>query len=274
LISELIKAQPLFPWVLTFGFAALGVVMLVICVFLKRTDLAVKLTGTSLVLALAFASGSALTYAIGMFVVATLVTELEFLEKIAAIFWRSEPYFRYRLAIATNQDRQEKLTREVEADLTGRGSEARTVEAMPASAEVSRRVREGLLEASKFEGAVSRAIASGKPPFTGVGRLRRDIRIETNSFRGVIDFIYALPWAHYVVEAKNVAHVSQTNAHAVAHYADMYHAYLAERGSTTPVIPVLIVPVTATVPERFLTSVFVVRFDGENFVDATELPRP
>ncbi|PBQ22013.1 hypothetical protein CCL08_01715 [Pseudomonas congelans] len=47
---------------------------------------AIKLLGSAFVLALAFAANTSWTYALAIFVVATLVTELEFLEKLAAMF--------------------------------------------------------------------------------------------------------------------------------------------------------------------------------------------
>lgn len=47
---------------------------------------AIKLLGSTFVLALAFAANASWTYALAIFVVATLVTELEFLEKLAAMF--------------------------------------------------------------------------------------------------------------------------------------------------------------------------------------------
>ena len=58
---------------------------------------AIKLLGSLMVLTLAFSSNNAGVYALAIFIVATLVTELDFLEKLAAIFWNREKYWEYRL---------------------------------------------------------------------------------------------------------------------------------------------------------------------------------
>lgn len=68
----------------------------------------VKLIGSILVLALAFASNSAWTYALSIFIVATLVTELEFLEKLAALFTNRKEYWDWRSKQVTQAEAQKK----------------------------------------------------------------------------------------------------------------------------------------------------------------------
>ena len=60
--------------------------MLFFSYYEKNRASIVKLIGSALVLALAFAANNAFTYGLAIFIVATLVTDLDFLEKLAALF--------------------------------------------------------------------------------------------------------------------------------------------------------------------------------------------
>ncbi|MCQ9426714.1 hypothetical protein NRB16_24645 [Pseudomonas sp. LJDD11] len=55
----------------------------------------IKLIGSGLVLSLAFAANNVWTYSLSIFIVATLVTELQFLEKLAALFTNRDKYWEY-----------------------------------------------------------------------------------------------------------------------------------------------------------------------------------
>ncbi|MFP3369231.1 hypothetical protein [Pseudomonas sp. SIMBA_068] len=78
----------------------------------------VKLIGSALVLALAFAANNAFTYGLAIFIVATLVTDLDFLEKLAALFWNRDKYWEYQLQKQTIADAEDKAAKEAAAILS------------------------------------------------------------------------------------------------------------------------------------------------------------
>ncbi len=71
-----------------------------------------KLLGSLMVLALSFAANDAAVYGLAIFIVATLVTDLDFLEKLAALFWNRDKYWDYRLKQASRQELEEKARRD------------------------------------------------------------------------------------------------------------------------------------------------------------------
>ncbi len=73
--------------ILSASFSVVGLIVAAICIFYPRSQaISIKLLGSLMVLALAFAANNALVYSLAIFIVATLVTDLHFLEKIAALF--------------------------------------------------------------------------------------------------------------------------------------------------------------------------------------------
>jgi hypothetical protein len=69
---------------------------------------------SSFVLALAFISNNGFVYVSSVFIIASLITELEFLEKIAAIMFKNESYFKYPKLKppASNQEVKEELKKQ------------------------------------------------------------------------------------------------------------------------------------------------------------------
>lgn len=262
------------PWWLCVGFAILGIILLLFCLWINQPGLCVKLTGSSLVLSLAFAANQTVIYGIAMFIVATLVTELEFLERIAAIFWRSEPYFKWRMGTASQSDVQEKLTQEIASDKDRVLLNFPIQNVFPKAVDegTTEKVKAALTQAREFENAIAAAIAAGKPPFTARGTLYREKLIKSRRFKGVIDFIFETPVAHYLIEAKRNIDLQSVAIDQVTRYAHYYSAYLSERGISGPVYPIVIVPADARIEGKLPTNVYILRFDGENFVNASEVP--
>ncbi len=94
-------------------FAALGGLLATIYMILKRrTDLPIKIIGSFLVLGVCFLAKNGFVYALGVFIIATLVTELEFLEKLAALAWGRKEYWDYLGRKASNSEIREKLKEE------------------------------------------------------------------------------------------------------------------------------------------------------------------
>jgi hypothetical protein len=266
----------LIPWLLCVGFAGFGSILLFISLWFDNPSLVVKMTGSSLVLSLAFAANQTGTYGIAMFIVATLVTDLEFLEKIAAIFWRSEPYFKYRMATASQQEVQAKLKLAIEADVEAEETKVEVAKSLsktelPIAEDYQKRIRAALAEANSFESAVGDAIAAGKPPFSASGVLRRHKLIETKNFRGVVDYIYERPSAHYLIEIKSTLNITEKVMWNVGRVANVYRAYLHERNIEMPVYPILVIPAAARVPPNPDLGVYILRFDGQNFLNPSEV---
>lgn len=76
----------------------LGVLIpFIVLFFYKKIDLFAKLIGSFFILSLAFAADNWFVYTISLIIIATLVTELEFLEKLMALLWNREKYWEYLL---------------------------------------------------------------------------------------------------------------------------------------------------------------------------------
>lgn len=88
-------------------FAAVSLLCSTSWIFWPRPHTAsVKLIGSLMVLAMAFAANHWAVYALAIFITATLVTELEFLERLAAIFWGRDKYFDYLKGRATTVEKE------------------------------------------------------------------------------------------------------------------------------------------------------------------------
>ena len=69
-----------------------------------------KFLGVLFILSLAFAANNAFVYIISIIIIATLVTELQFLEMLIALIWNRPEYVKGRLE-ALNKQQEEKETK-------------------------------------------------------------------------------------------------------------------------------------------------------------------
>ena len=74
----------------------------------QKSQLMLKLIGTLSILSLGFAANHFLIYFLSIIVIATLITELDFIEKVTAILSKSPEYFGFR-EIQEQNKLQEKL---------------------------------------------------------------------------------------------------------------------------------------------------------------------
>ena len=74
-------------------------------------------------LSLAFAANNVWTYALSIFIVATLVTELQFLEKLAAMFTNRDKYWDYLAQKSTPEQAQQKAAFEAVQEATAEEAE-------------------------------------------------------------------------------------------------------------------------------------------------------
>lgn len=83
--------------------------------FIKNKSDFQRIQGVFLVCALAFATLDGIAYILALLVVATMVTELKFLETIVAIIWRAKEYFDY-IAATTKQSSGQPTSPAVEEE--------------------------------------------------------------------------------------------------------------------------------------------------------------
>jgi hypothetical protein len=113
-----------------FGIA--GLAWMVIYSILSGESSKVKLIGSGLVLSLAFAANNVWTYGLSIFIVATLVTELQFLEKLAAMFTNRDKYWDFLAQQSTPEQSKQKAILEavesVEAEKAEQNNESPRVD--------------------------------------------------------------------------------------------------------------------------------------------------
>ena len=61
----------------------------------RRDSLSVKLLGRRMVISLSFGANHPIIYELGIFIIATLITELHFIEKLGALIWRRKEHHQY-----------------------------------------------------------------------------------------------------------------------------------------------------------------------------------
>ena len=84
-------AVPINRWsLLTVALVAL--LMSILMIVRGNGQIATQLLGSLLVMAISFSAQNVIVYTFAVLVIATLVTELHFLEKIAALMWNRKEY--------------------------------------------------------------------------------------------------------------------------------------------------------------------------------------
>lgn len=104
-------------------FGVMGLGWMLVCSFISADSSRIKLIGSGLVLSLAFAANNVWTYALSIFIVATLVTELQFLEKLAAMFTNRDKYWDYLAQKSTPEQAQQKAAFEAVQEATAEEAE-------------------------------------------------------------------------------------------------------------------------------------------------------
>jgi hypothetical protein len=81
-----------------------------------RDAFSMKALGTLLVLTLAFAANTGPLYALAIFIVATLVTELSFLEKIAALIWNRGKFWDWMIAKESTPEAEARIAEQARSE--------------------------------------------------------------------------------------------------------------------------------------------------------------
>lgn len=101
-------------------------VLLIFLSFFRRFqlpsgELIKKWGGCLIVFILALYSNNGFVYALAIFIIATIFTKLEFLENLAAIFWRQDAFWKYRIKqtqSATDEEVESKVKREIDENIS------------------------------------------------------------------------------------------------------------------------------------------------------------
>jgi hypothetical protein len=260
---------------LSAGFALVGLIVAAVCIFFPRPQsVSIKLLGSLMILALAFAANNGFVYPLAIFIVATLVTDLDFLEKIAALFWNRDKYWEYRMGQTTPSEVETRVANEAQQEAAAESSTATEAGTEKAPTRPDQNAMASFIEnAISFERAVQNALIAGQAPFSPA-RINTNRKIISSS--GVVDLdgIIETPTADYVVEIKysKRPHVLLNALAAVERGARAYRAYLNERGIVKKVIPVAIIPAGVATPSLFRGVMPVLQYDSaeQKFVNQQE----
>ena len=270
--------------------------MLLFSCYEKNRASIVKLIGSALVLALAFAANNAVTYGLAIFIVATLVTDLDFLEKLAALFWNRDKYWEYQLKKQSPDEETAKAAKEADEIISANMASAeqaspdtgateannpiislataapapRNSEAKPRSSATKsnpylRKAIKSMQMTNRilgFESQVARAITSKDGPLEGgVASTGFVLKGRDRDFH--IDLIVKIPGVHYVAEIKyaTAPQIIKSAEMRVREVAKVYESYLKEKGLLdVVVIPLLIVSHLADC-SRISSGLSVLKFD-------------
>ena len=246
-------------------FAAAGLIVAIALMIKNDRKFVTQLLGAILVVSISFSAHSTVVYTISVFVIATLVTELQFLEKIAALIWNRKEYWNYLSEYASKEDIEAKASAEVDIELAKEDvSGADEVEAVENIEQLPTGINDiekatpsldrkhMLLNALQFESSVLSAIDKGKIPFP-YDYFRKEVRLNARGRDSIIDGIIETQGVHYLIEIKNITRLSSlVNAvHQVEAYKEIYENYLKERKIRATVQPLIIVPESVNFPNVF-----------------------
>jgi hypothetical protein len=246
LIAAVSEFSKVASWLaLTFSLVAL--LISVIYIAFSARDLGVKLVGSIFVVSLCFAANNAFVYPLGILIVATLVTELEFLEKIAALLWNRKEYWDYLIGRASRKEIEQKIRDDVAKD-------------KPAVAPRS----DFIQHAIAFERSALNALIDANVPLK-LNRLDTELRLQGRGRATVIDGLGYSDDAVYLIEVKATKHIRNLGdtAYQLDRYAQLYADYLHNIGGTTTIRKILIVPEGST-DRNSVSDAAILRFDLGN----------
>ena len=222
--SDFTKAASL----LTILFAAVGLISGVVFIIARPKESGVKLVGSLLVMALSFAANSPFVYPLGILIIATLVTELQFLEKLAAILWNRKEYWSYLSTHASQKEVEDKAKRELKetSSATSRQNERRAVDL-----------------AIEFQRLALQCLADQSSPLR-IEQIETEVALASKGRRWILDGVATGQKYVYVVEVKASPSIRNIGdvAYQLSRYTDAYRSYAAERGITLPVRKLIVLP--------------------------------
>lgn len=209
-------------------------------------------------------ANSAWVCAIAIFIIATLVTDAEFLQNLAAISWDRSWW---RVAKATEREILEKREDELaQQEVHGGARRALTGSEQPGPLPVQK-------SAQEFETAVLEAL----PSLFGMGGVRRGVALvhRSSNLRLVLDAVGRKGSYRYIIEIKYSDLQIPIGLKQLQYYLSVYADMLSERRGQAKVRGILIVPAPGP-PEATLIvpkQIAVLKFDATTgtFVNREEI---
>ncbi len=233
----------------------------------RRDSLSVKLLGSLMVISLSFGADHPIIYGLGIFIIAALITELHFIEKLGALIWRRKEHQQYLLQKATVEEVENKRKKELKIKEDEMPDETQSLDSQHNPWNVYNKPPNSnrllMEEAQKFHVAVHRALQSGKGPF-GAHELKEEITLSDRFSQLTLDALLISLYHHYVIEIRyfRLRDDLKEALPEVEQMALAYRNYLIERHNRNSVTPVLIVPRHLNVPNVFLGTL-ILRYDLE-----------
>jgi len=116
-----------------------------------RRDFLLKVVAILIVVSMCFMCNHPAVYALAVFIVATSITSLDFLEKLAAIFSKNDRYWQYRERVPTYQEQYNKVLGEVSVNKLKSNIHSQSDET-EISNESDSKEKEALMDDSKIKG--------------------------------------------------------------------------------------------------------------------------
>ena len=234
---------------LMIGTLALALVLVPFGVFGKLEKEPIhKITGVLFVVGLALGARDPWIFAIAIFIVATMITSQDFLEKLAALVMRNGKYFDYLIAKASASEVEEKTKRELDRD--GNDSTLTPDQTNPVQFALG------------FEAAALEILRQQGGLFPS-HHVRTGIRLGRGSRKSIVDAIASGPLADYIVEVK----ASRSSAalyratEQIRRYIDAYQSTISLQGQSNPVKGIIVVPNVARHPNFIGNDLAVLKFD-------------
>jgi hypothetical protein len=246
--------------------ALISCLLLIIASFIRgQSRLATQLLGSLLVVALSLYADNLATYIISVFVIATWVTELSFLEKLAALIWNRKEYWSFLMKTASKEEAKTKTEADIKAEIeknrTEGPDEIETVEETDEEPEGISEIEspkpelsstELVQNALRFEDDILNSLEEGQIPFQ-YGVFLKKVTITSGAKKYIIDCIIETKNVHYLIEIKYIQHPSSLRraTEQVNFYKVAYENYLKERNIKATVQPLIIVPSTVNISEHY-----------------------
>lgn len=219
-----------------------------------KRDYHLKLSGSLIVAVFAFLANNVGIYALASFIVATIITKLDFLENLAAIFWGRKEFWGYRIQLAKANKNQ--LEGKLEQDIR---QEIKEDDSGKTLADFRR-------SALQFEGNMLRSLDK----VFNTKRIMLAVRIEVRGLTYVIDAV-AMPSkedvpAFYVIEFKYASSSKNVNlwAKQLLGYLSAYQEFVEDKEPGVAVRGLLIIPSEIYDKDFIGRDIGVLKYDLKN----------
>lgn len=225
-----------------------SILCLSITFFEKQKSHATKLSSIMLVASLAFFSSHWATYFAAIFIVATAVTELEFLQNLAAIIRKDENYFKYKKEALSKAENIRRKAEEVIEEEYSSKQPSEPEESTVTKIDLSKLKELSSISRMKLAFEVEeKALSHLSKEY---GRIERGVRFrkgnESVEFDGVVtngrekaDIIFEVKWT------RNPDHAFMFVNHSIRRSSDQVNSYSSITGKN-PIFNLVVVTNTKT----------------------------